>query len=273
MTAFANLGFETAGAAPGKASAWKTTTVGGVQAFGDFSGGAPAAPTPAEDFEAGWSSNEGFLFVLGNSDVTPAQFNTGSNATAYESFEVEWLNDAYAFVLGASAAATFTGTGDTEDFEAGWSTNEDFLFVLTGGDLTVGTFTGGSAFESFESSWNNDVYLTSLSGGDVTVAAFDEGANAFETFAALLAPFSFSVASSVFQAAAHPLSNGNRIRFYGPGLPAELIVGLTYFVVNKATNTFQVSLTLAGSPVSVTDSAATTMTVAGDPAVYWTEAL
>lgn len=269
MTAFANRGFETAGASPGLAGSWTTTTTGGAQAFADFSGGAPAAPDPVEDFENGWGSNEDYLFTLGNLDATIAQFNTGADATPYESFEIEWLNDAYLFALGAAAAPTFTGGGDAEMFESGWSSNEDYLTVLSGGDVTVGTFTGGDQFDSFEEGWGLDSYLTTLGGGDVTTAAFDEGANQFETFAGVIAPFSFSVSSSVFQAAAHPLANNNRVVFTGPGLPAELVVGLTYYVVNKTTNTFQVSKTLAGSPETVSDSSSVTMRCKGDPKVYW----
>jgi hypothetical protein len=267
---FENLGFETAGPGPGQADGWTTSVTGGAEAFGDFSVGPPAALTPAEDFEAGWNSNEDYLFALDNLHVEVGQFNTGADATHFESFEIEWLNDAYLFTLGAAAAPPFAGGGDSETFETGWD-NDSYLFLLGGGDVAVGVFTGGESFDSFEEGWSLDSYLTTLSGGDVVMAAFDEGANAFETFVAVIAPFSFSVSSSVFQAAAHPLANNNRVVFTGPGLPPEIVVGLTYYVINKTTNTFQVSLTQGGSAVTVSNSSSVAMRCKGDPAVYWTE--
>lgn len=281
MATFANLGFETAGTDPGEAGSWTSAFTGTVQAFGDFSGGAPAAPSPTEAFESGWSSNEDYLSVLAGGDVTLGQFNTGDDATAFEAFEVEWSNDTYQFVITTSAAPPFTGaTGDAEHFNTDWS-NDDYSTTLGSGDVTVGEFiylvsgmtSATHPYEAFEGEWDkNQDNLSTLGGGDVTVALFDEGATAYETFAAVLAPFAFSVSSATFQAAAHPLSNGDRIRFTGPGLPAQIVVGLTYFVVNKATNTFQASLTFGGGAITVSDSASTTMRVVGDPAVYWTEA-
>lgn len=281
MATFANLGFETAGTDPGEAGSWTSSFTGGVQAFGDFSGGAPAAPRPHENFEAGWSSNEDYLSTLASGDVTLAQFNTGDDATAFEAFEVEWSNDTYQSVITTAAGATFTGALDAESFQSGWSTNEDYLSTLASGDVTVGQFTyavsGMSSalqgFEAFEGEWDkNQDNVSTLGSGDVTVALFDEGATAYETFAAVLAPFPFSLDSDIFQAAAHPLSNGNRVRLTGPGLPSHIVVGLTYYVINKTSNTFQVSLTLGGSAVVGDGSSSTSMRVVGDPAVYWVEA-
>lgn len=269
MALFSNLGFEDAGASPGLADGWTSAFTAAAAVFADFSGGAPAAPTPVEGFESGWG-NDDYLKVLAPGDVTAAEFNTGLNAAAYESFEVEWNNDLYLLAVGAATGAVFDDGWDFESFENGWD-NDTYLSVLGPGDVTAASFTGGAAYESFESAWGNDTYLTSLGPGDVTAASFDEGANAFEGFAALIAPFSFSVSSSVFQAAAHPLSNGNRVVFTGPGLPAEITVGLTYYVVNKNANDFQVSKTLGGLAVTVSDSSSTTMRCKGDPKVYWTE--
>jgi hypothetical protein len=267
MTAFANLGFETVGASAGLASGWTSSFTGTAAVLPDLGGAGD--PTPVEGFETGWDTNEDYLFTLGVLDVTIGQFNTGANATAYEDFEIEWLNDAYLFTLGSAIAAAFTGSGDTEGFETGWDTNESYLFTLAPGDITAVSLTGGATYENMETGWDNDTYLTTLSG--TTAASFDGTGAAAEAFTALLAPFSFSVASSVLQAAAHPVVNDNRVKFQGSGLPPEIIVGLTYYVINKATNTFQVSLTLGGAAVSLTNSSATTMACYGDPAVFWTE--
>ena len=53
---------------------------------------------------------------------------------------------------------------------------------------------------------------------------------------------------------AHGLENGDMIRFYTKGtLPAELNTGQWYYIVNKTTDTFQVSETEGGSVVAFTD--------------------
>lgn len=55
--------------------------------------------------------------------------------------------------------------------------------------------------------------------------------------------------------ASHGLINGNRIQVWSEGtLPGGLVESTTYFVVQKTTNTFKVSLTLAGSPVNITST-------------------
>jgi hypothetical protein len=265
MATLTNLGFETAGASPGLAGSWTTATTGAGAVYPDLSGGGGEAPRPYESFEAGWG-NDDYLTTLDPLSVVLADFNTGADTTAYESFEIEWGNDAYLFALGSAIAASFTGGANHESFDAGWG-NDDYLTTL---DTTIAaSFTGGGAYESFEAGWGNDDYLTALD--TTTACSFDEGATAYETFAGLIAPFAFSVSSNTFQAAAHPLSNGNRVVFTGPGLSAEITVGLTYYVINKTTDTFQVSKTLGGVAIAVSDNASTTARCKGDPAVYWTE--
>lgn len=54
---------------------------------------------------------------------------------------------------------------------------------------------------------------------------------------------------------AHGLSNGDRVMVYsGTTLPAPLAANTVYFVINKTADTFQVSLTLGGSAVNLTDN-------------------
>lgn len=57
-------------------------------------------------------------------------------------------------------------------------------------------------------------------------------------------------------AAPHGLTNGNIISFwtYTGTLPAELIAGTDYYVVNSTASTFQVSATLNGSPINITSA-------------------
>lgn len=47
----------------------------------------------------------------------------------------------------------------------------------------------------------------------------------------------------------HGLSNGTKVVFFNGTVPAPLTEGQVYFVVNAATDTFQVSATVGGTPV------------------------
>jgi hypothetical protein len=53
---------------------------------------------------------------------------------------------------------------------------------------------------------------------------------------------------------AHGYSNGDIIQFYGNLLPAELFANVNYYIINKTTDTFQVSLTAGGAAVLFTDN-------------------
>jgi microcystin-dependent protein len=54
---------------------------------------------------------------------------------------------------------------------------------------------------------------------------------------------------------AHPLNNGDKVSFETTGaLPTGLSVGTNYFVINKATNTFNVSATFGGAAINTSGS-------------------
>lgn len=59
----------------------------------------------------------------------------------------------------------------------------------------------------------------------------------------------------------HPLQNGDPVRFSTTGaLPSGLGTGITYFVVNSTTNTFQVASTRGGSAINTTGTQSGTHT-------------
>lgn len=62
----------------------------------------------------------------------------------------------------------------------------------------------------------------------------------------------------------HTLLNGNRVKFGGTAVPGALTAGVSYWVVNKATDSFQVSTTPGGSAVDLT-SAGTSPTLTEVP--------
>lgn len=61
--------------------------------------------------------------------------------------------------------------------------------------------------------------------------------------------FSFASGSKVSYTA-HPYQNGDGISFGGGPTPAELSVGVTYYVTGAAANDFQLSATYGGSPIT-----------------------
>jgi phage tail P2-like protein len=74
------------------------------------------------------------------------------------------------------------------------------------------------------------------------------------------APTDVNVATDTFTHTAHGLTNTSQIRFHnqvlsvGSKLPAPLVGGLGYWIVNATANTFQVALNEGGTPVAITDA-------------------
>lgn len=70
-------------------------------------------------------------------------------------------------------------------------------------------------------------------------------------------PFNFMAvpSSDLVYAVAHGLSNTQKIVFFNGTPPTPLAEGTTYFVVNAATDTFQVSATSGGAAIDLTAAA------------------
>ena len=71
---------------------------------------------------------------------------------------------------------------------------------------------------------------------------------------------------------AHGLEDGDRVKFLGDDLPAEIVAGTWYYVVNKTTNDFQISLTEDGDVVEFSApgaGGATAMTTLNDLQLAW----
>ena len=71
------------------------------------------------------------------------------------------------------------------------------------------------------------------------------------------------IATDTLTSNSHAFSDGDRVRVASTGgaNPGGLIAGTVYFVVGSTTNTFQLSETLGGSAVDVTDTGSGTITV------------
>ena len=67
--------------------------------------------------------------------------------------------------------------------------------------------------------------------------------------------FVIDVAGDFIQSDAHGYANDTRVTFYGATAPGGLTEGTDYFVVNTATDKFQVSATVGGSAINLTSEA------------------
>ena len=70
---------------------------------------------------------------------------------------------------------------------------------------------------------------------------------------------SVTMGSSTFTHASHGLVNGNRVSIIAIVMPTGLLGTIMYYVVNVATNTFQVSLTLGGAAVTFSGGSGVTV--------------
>lgn len=70
--------------------------------------------------------------------------------------------------------------------------------------------------------------------------------------------------------ASHGLANGDRVQFGGTALPGGITSGTWYYVINTATNDFEVSLTSNGSKVDITSNGTSvTITTADQVKLIW----
>ena len=71
----------------------------------------------------------------------------------------------------------------------------------------------------------------------------------------------------------HGLPNGSTLKFATTGaLPTGLTAGTTYYVINAATNTFQLSATLSGTAINTSGSQSGTHTAIADLCVVVSQA-
>ncbi len=85
------------------------------------------------------------------------------------------------------------------------------------------------------------------------------------------ATFTADNTTDTYTAVAHGLTNGQKIAVSAPGgvLPTGLSVGITYYVVNKTNDTFQLSLARSGAVVAISDNGSGTLSYVGVTTPVW----
>lgn len=267
--AFSNLGFESPGALAGEAQHWTITATTAAERVAVWGAGDPpldedsferewgndayqfelelsdTTPTlfdrsvsegeAAEDFEEGWSGNQGYLFELSSVDVLPPE-DFSSWGTGYD------------FMLGATSVALFDAAllDPYEDFEDSWAgtgAGNDYLFNL--GASAVGLFDGSAEpWEDFE-----QVRAERQVSADPVADLFTS-----------LTP--------------HGLGIGDRcsFRLVGSGaLPAGLNSSFMYHVISLGLSpaTFRVSVASGGATLDLTDAGAGVFVVTHDRTRFW----
>jgi hypothetical protein len=83
--------------------------------------------------------------------------------------------------------------------------------------------------------------------------------NVVNTASANLPTVTGSSSDDVIASTAHGLSNGDKVQFSAITGGSPLVTNTTYYVVNKATNTFQIAATSGGTALTFADISAATM--------------
>ncbi len=168
-----------------------------------------------------------------------------NNSLAYRVHEIEKHIHGVQYAYGWNHATYATGT----DIER-HSTNP---LELTAGDAAWGTelqIHGGSVLPGVKFDFNKLVIIEVGTANRPFVVQLYCGTQA--TGVACTFDFTAGTVEDMIVSAGHGLSNGDKIQFSGT-LPAELSPLTVYYVVNKDTDYFQVSLTLGGAAVEFTD--------------------
>ena len=144
-----------------------------------------------------------------------------------------------------TASGTVTDMVNTCVYEWINGTTANVTSVSVGTDEFTVNVSGSTASIATVGDW---IYLT--------YATANPAANS-DTFTA-------DQTTETFTAIAHGLSNGQQIRVSNSGgaLPAGLDASTTYYIVSVAADTFQLSTTLGGSVVAITDNGTGTHTAA-----------
>ena len=141
-----------------------------------------------------------------------------------------------------SVHTAFSTTGANEDSggsygrtAAAWNSGSGGEATLNGNvDINVNAITA-----KYVGGW-------SLSSGGTFYGMFPVGSTGFKKFYAI-------ASTDVFHAEAHGFANDARVVLFGDALPGGVTQATEYWVVNTATDTFQLSTSQGGGAVDVTD--------------------
>lgn len=290
-----NLGFETDDAGTpgvGLPEAWTVSITTAAEQVAVWGAGVP--PLDEEGFEIEWD-NDAYLFAFGLSDTTPPILDTDvAEGEAIEDFEEGWSNNqGYIFELDSGEDAAFDVAISSqlfEDFADGWDSlgSAGNAYLLTLSSSTGASFNAGfspQSFETFADGWDHtqvaigNAYSFTL--GSSTAASFDGVAapEAFEDFEEVRTELQVTAdpsTNTLTAAALHGFGVGDRVSFRvsnaSPGvLPAGLNSSFIYHVLSAGLTTteFRVSTSAGGTAIDITDAGVGTFYLVHDRSRYW----
>jgi len=149
----------------------------------------------------------------------------------------------------AGVVCTFDYTTDTviKTLHGLTDAEDSLLFTNVGGALPTGIFAETVYYVLNAAS--GTFQLMFYNGGVLELVDFTDNGSGTSSYHAT--PTGESPLETLVNKTSHGLSNGDRVSFSNSGgaLPTGLSVGTVYYVVNKTTHTFEVSLVSGGSPV------------------------
>ena len=250
-----NPSFEIAGTNPGEAQDWTVTITFTGYLIGNFNGGT-GNPTPIEQFDQS-------PFVRLVSGGTPSIFDVGQSPApgSVESFDYWSGNSHYVTAIGNGIAGEFAGAITLEQFD---ELAAGYVTLVTGGATFADTF--GSDYVAG--------YATTVTGG--TVGTFYQGGVTIDAMQLVQPDVVFSVPTpsndTLTTATAHGLPNGRAVTLRTTGSPpGGLTTNTVYYVINTASLTVKLSLTLAGAAIDITSSGSGTHRLHADETLFWTD--
>jgi len=278
-----NYSFEIAASSPapaGRPDGWTITEVSTAVEYAAFSvfGASPDEGYPYESCEIGWPDEDQTLISeLTDSNSEIAVFDVGPGQQLVEDFENHWGTAQGAFEIVSIDYAEFDAL-EYEAFESGWGT---IIFVFSS-ELSEAQF-GSAEYESFESAWrdNESSYVSTGTPLSPTYAQFVAGASsdAFESFESTILDRFFSVnpTTEKILLTSHGFSDEDIVYFYAyddeSSLPEPLEEDTPYYVVNAATDDFEVEEQIGDGTIGITSAGIGTFKVQANYKKYWTEEL
>ena len=155
-------------------------------------------------------------------------------------------------VIFSTIAANTSGIYTDTPYYVINKTNNDFQLSLTRGATSIVLINdagGGGAHSGVMNSYS----IIALTNRDI-VASSVQVKNVGRSVA-------WVVADNKVTLATHGLVDGDKVIFTALGTATNISTGVTYYVTNKTTNDFQISLTLGGSVIDITGTNATNGTM------------
>ena len=282
-----NHSFESAASSPapaGRPADWTITEVSTAVEYAAFSvfAASPDEGYPYESCEIGWpDEDQELIAALTDDNTTFAIFDVGQGQQLIEDFENHWGSPQGVFEIVSIDYAEFNSL-DYETFEGGWGT---IIFEFTT-ELSFALFdmTNAEYFDSLERGWrdNDSSYVQTGTPMSLTYAQFrNSGAttSGVEPFESTIFDrnFSVDVGNEKIELTDHGFDDEDIVYFYADddesSLPEPLEEETPYYVVNAATDDFEVEEQIGDGTIGITSAGLGTFKVQANYKKFWTEEL